>query len=59
MRNFFVFRCLTVIYMIGMLGLSYRLIYNEYYAQIHKDVVVSYEDGELVYPLGEIVGLYT
>lgn len=59
MRKFFVFRCLTVIYMIGMLGLSYRLIYNEYYAQIHKDVVVSYEDGELVYPLGEIVGLYT
>jgi len=59
MRKFFVFRCLTVIYMIGMLGLSYRLIYNEYYAQIHKDIEVSHGAGESVYPLGEIVGLYT
>ena len=48
MRKFFVIRCLAIIYMLGMMGLLYRLIYNEYYAQIHRDTVVSYEEGEEV-----------
>ncbi len=61
MRNFY-YKCvrnISVLYVCFVLALSYRLVYNEYYAQIHKDVEVSYEAGEFVYPLGEIVGIYT
>ena len=61
MRNFYLkcMRSLSVLYLVCFLGLFYRLGYNEYYVQLHKGVEVSYEDGEYVYPLGEIVGLYT
>lgn len=59
MRKFFVLKSVTILYLCCVLGLSYRLVYNEYYAQIHRGIEVSYEDGEMVYPLGEIVGLYT
>lgn len=61
MRNFFC-KCvknLSLLYVCLFMVLSYRLVYNEFYAQIHEDVEVSNEDGDLVYPLGEIVGIYT
>ena len=50
---------LSVIYVCFVCALSFRLAYNEYYTEIYKDIEVSYEDGQLVYPLGEIVGIYT
>ena len=61
MRKFYCkcIRSLSVIYLVFMCMLSYRLVYNEYYSQIHKGIEVSYEDGVYVYPLGEIVGIYT
>ena len=61
MRNFFrkLGNGLTCFYLCFMIGLSYRLIYNEYYTQLNKDTQVSYADGTYVYPLGEIVGIYT
>lgn len=61
MRNFFgkCIRKLSFVYICFVLVLSYRLVYNEFYAKIHEDVEVSREDGDLVYPLGEIVGIYT
>ena len=61
MRNFF-YKCvngLAVLYLGFFLVLSYCLVYNEYYVEFHPEIEVSYEDGELVYPLGEIVGIYT
>lgn len=61
MRNFYC-KCInvvTVIYMCFICVLSFRLIYNEYYAQLHEDIEVSYAEGDLVYPLGQIVGIYT
>lgn len=61
MRNFFCkfVKNMSFIYVCLVVVLSYRLVYNEYYAEIHEDVKVSNEDGDLVYPLGEIVGIYT
>ena len=61
MRNFF---CKTVkrvslVYLCFVAILSYRLVYNEYYTEIHKDIAVSQENERYVYPLGEIVGIYT
>lgn len=61
MRKFF-YKCvngLAVLYLGFFLVLSYCLVYNEYYVEFHPEIEVSYEDGELVYPLGEIVGIYT
>lgn len=61
MRNFF-YKCvkgIAVLYVGFFIVLSYRLVYNEYYVAFHSEVEVSYEDGELVYPLGSIVGIYT
>ena len=57
MRKFFIF--LSVFYLSASVGLSYRLIYNEYYVQIHDEVEVSSTEGQVVYPFGEIVGIYT
>lgn len=45
--------------MMGFLILSYRLIYNEFYYEIHDEVEVSIFNHEEVYPSGEIVGIYT
>lgn len=61
MRNFFCkcVKCISAIYVIFLFVLSLRLTYNQYYAQVNKDTPASYEDGMYVYPLGEIVGLYT
>lgn len=50
---------LTIIYLGCVCVLSFRLAYNEYYTEFHRGIEVSYEDGEIVYPLGEIVGIYT
>ena len=61
MRNF-CFKCIksiSIVYTVFLFMLSYRLVYNEYYTQINKEIEVSYGDGDFVYALGEIVGLYT
>jgi len=50
---------LASLYVCAMLILSYRLVYNEYYVQFHNGLEVSYEQGDYVYPLGDIVGIYT
>lgn len=50
---------LTILYLFCVCALTFRLIYNEYYSVLYRGVEVSYEDGEMVYPLGEIVGIYT
>lgn len=52
-------RGLALLYLCSMLGLSYRLVYNAYYPEIYDEIEVSKEEGEMVYPSGEIVGLYT
>lgn len=57
MRKFFCF--LSFFYLCASVGLSYRLVYNEYYAQIYDELEVSHTEGTLVYPFGEIVGIYT
>ena len=61
MRKFFfrISKNLTFLYMMGFLILSYRLIYNEFYYEIHDEVEVSIFNHEEVYPSGEIVGIYT
>ena len=61
MRNSYLkcVKSIAVVYTVFVLVLSYRLVYNQYYAQIMKDTQVSYADGTYVYPLGKIVGLYT
>lgn len=61
MRNFFCkcIRSMSVVYIVLLLTLSYRLIYNEYYTEIYQGVEVSFGEDDFVYPLGEIVGLYT
>ena len=61
MRNFYLkcIKSIAVVYLVFVFALSYRLVYNQYYAQIYKDTQVSYADGTYVYPLGQIVGLYT
>ncbi len=41
------------------LVLSYRLIYNQFYFKITEEVEVSSLGKKEVYPLGEIVGIYT
>ena len=60
--QFFYYKCIrraSILYMGFLCLLSYHLLYNEYYVQFHKEVEVSYEEGQVVYPLGEIVGIYT
>lgn len=60
--RYFYYKCiqnLSFLYMGLILVLSLRLFYNEYYSHISNFKEVSYEEGEFVYPLGEIVGLYT
>ena len=74
MRNFFCFKSnkkgrnpiylragkgFACLYLCCVLGLSYRLLYNEYYVEFYEEVNVSNENGTWVYPLGEIVGIYT
>ena len=68
MRKFFVFRgrgfqkygrVMSFLYLCCALGFSYRMVYNEFYTEIHKDIEVNNENGDFVYPLGEIVGIYT
>lgn len=61
MRNFFLrlAKNLTMIYMLGFLVLSYRLIYNAFYFDFHKGEEVSWENLDGVYASGEIVGIYT
>lgn len=61
MRNFFcrLVKNMMVIYICLMGVLSYRLIYNEMYYEIHEDMQVSSDKGILVYPSGKIVGIYT
>ena len=61
MRNFY-YKCISVIaiiYIGFVCALGFRLGYNQYYAQIYKDIETVYDDGEMVYPLGKIVGIYT
>ena len=52
-------RSASMIYFVLLCIFSCRMAYNEYYVQFHKDIKVSYEKEELVYPLGDIVGIYT
>lgn len=61
MRNFFCkcVRSLSIIYFLGVMILSYRVLYNEYYPVFYKQTEVSNLDREVVYPLGTIVGIYT
>lgn len=61
MRSFFyrLSKNLTGIYMICWLVLSYRLVYNEFYFEIHEDIEASMSKEQEVYPSGEIVGIYT
>ena len=61
MRNFF-YKCvkrMSFLYFGFFLILSCRLTYNEYYSEIYKGIEVSQENEKYVYPLGEIVGIYT
>lgn len=61
MRNFY-YKCVKNVFGICaclVIVLSYRLVYNEFYFELHEEVEVSLEDEKEVYPLGKIVGLYT
>ena len=61
MRSFFCkcVRNLSWVYVCFTLVLSYRLIYNETYSEIHDEVSVSKAERQIVYPSGKIVGIYT
>lgn len=61
MRNFYYksMKALSWVYICLFLILSYRLTYNEFYSQIHDEVEVSTKNGDMVYPSGQIVGIYT
>lgn len=61
MRNFYCkfVKNISIIYVCFFMILSYRLVYNEFYAQIHEEVEVSSNNEDLVYPSGQIVGIYT
>ena len=61
MRNFFCkcIRTVSIVYMCSVVALSYYLMYNEYYTKFHENMETSLEDKTYVYPLGEIVGIYT
>lgn len=61
MRSFFYkyVKYISILYIFFFFILSYRLVYNEYYTEFHQEIEVSYGDSDYVYPLGEIVGLYT
>ncbi len=61
MRIFFVqiSKNLVMIYMIGLLVLSYRLVINQFYSDIYREVEAGTGDEYYVYPSGEIVGIYT
>lgn len=52
-------KIMSALYVCFLFLLSFRLIYNEYYAQIYRQVEVSHIESNMVYPLGEIVGIYT
>lgn len=61
MRNFY-YRFIKNVFGICacmVITLSYRLIYNEFYFDIHEEIEVSSGDEKEVYPLGKIVGIYT
>lgn len=61
MRNFyyrFVQNIFTVCVCLAIV-FSYRLVYNEFYFEIHEEVEVSQSEEKQVYPMGKIVGLYT
>jgi len=61
MRNFFykIVKSMSWIYICFFILLSYRLTYNEFYSQVHEEVEASNENEGLVYPIGQIVGIYT
>ncbi len=61
MRIFFdkCVKIISCVYILGVMFLSYRLVYNEYYAVMHQEIVVSKDNDIMVYPLGKIVGIYT
>ena len=61
MRIFF-YKCIksiSYLYFCTVLALSFRLVYNEYYEVFHEEVLTGSLEGEWVYPLGQIVGIYT
>ena len=61
MRNFY-YRCVQNIFTVCVclaIVFSYRLVYNEFYFEIHEEVEVSQSEEKQVYPMGKIVGLYT
>lgn len=61
MRNFY-YRAVkkaSLIYVCFFLVLSYRLFYNENYYAIHDEIETSMSDKQVVYPGGEIIGIYT
>lgn len=61
MRDFFckLVKNMMVVYVCLLGVLSYRLIYNEMYYEIHEEMQVSTDKGQMVYPSGKIVGIYT
>ena len=61
MRNFY-YRCVKNVFTVCVcltMVFSYRLVYNEFYFEIHEEVEVSQPQEKRVYPMGKIVGLYT
>lgn len=61
MRNFFcrVVKGILWTYLCFFVLLSYRVTYNEFYNQIHEELETSKENADIVYPVGQIVGVYT
>ena len=61
MRNFLCkcARTMSFVYLCGVMVLSYRVIYNEYYPDLYEEREVSNYTREVVYPIGTIVGIYT
>ena len=61
MRNFYykLVKNVFVICVCSVIVLSYRLVYNEFYFEIHEEIEVGITEEDRVYPLGKIVGLYT
>lgn len=61
MRNFY-YRCMKNIFTICVclaMIFSCRLVYNEFYFEIHDEIETSQLQEKIVYPMGKIVGLYT
>lgn len=61
MRNFYyqVIKNIFVVCTCLVIALAYRLVYNQFYFEIHEEVEVNLTEEKEVYPLGKIVGLYT